>query len=133
MILFYMPLLIKSISPERTYINICLVIILVIHLNPCEHSLPCLVSNLDVFILKFVLQHYAKCWWCSNLWELLYLIYFNSWAWQEKIIYFYFQQFLHCETPGFMLVPQIVAMWFPMLKHLFNKLLNPLCIIITKP
>ena len=41
----------------------------------------------------------------------------------KKVACSHFQQFLHCGTLGFMFASQMVAMYFPMLKHLLMSIL----------
>ena len=55
------------------------------------------------------------------------MTHFDSCAWHENVTCSHFQQFLYWEMPGFIFAPQIIAMWFPMLKHL---LMSPFALLL---
>ena len=57
------------------------------YLKLYRQDLPCLVLSLGGFVLKFALQHQAKCQWYSALCRLLHLMYFDPWVWQVKVVY----------------------------------------------
>ena len=99
------------------------------HLKVWGHSSPFLVSSLGGLILALALQHQPNSLWCSDLWGPLHLIYFAPWMRHEKVEWPYFQQFLHWETPRFMLAFLIIVMLLPTLKHLLisSFVFWPLC------
>ena len=45
------------------------------------------------------------------------------WTLHEKVAWPHFQQFLYCGMSGFMFAPWMVAIYFPMLKHLLMSIL----------
>ena len=61
--------------------------------------------------------------WCSILWRPLHFWHLDPWVWHVNVVCPYLQQFLHWGTPGFILVPLIVVMWWLMLKHLLIRIL----------
>ena len=99
------------------------------HLKVCGQGSPFFVSNLGELVLELALQYYPNSLWCSDLWGPLHLTHLDPQIWHENVEWPYFQQFLHWGTPGFILAPLIVAMLFPMLKHLLMRsfALWPLC------
>ena len=66
-------------------------------------------------------------WWLSDLCSPLHLTYLDPWILYENVVCSYFQQFLHCETPEFILAPLIVTIYLPMLKH---RLINSLALLL---
>ena len=93
------------------------------HLNAWGQGLPFFVSSLGGLILLFCLQHHLNSLWFSDLWGPLHLTHLKPWILHEKVACSHFQQFLHWGTPGFMFAPWMVAMYFPMLKHLLMSIL----------
>ena len=93
------------------------------HLNAWGQGSPFFVSSLGGLILSFGLQHHPNSLWFSDLWGPLHLTHLKPCILYEKVACPHFQQFLHWGTPGFMFAPQMVAMYFPMLKHLLMSIL----------
>jgi len=93
------------------------------YLNEWRQGSPFFVSNLGGLILSFSLQHHPNSLWFSDLWGPLHLAHFKPWTLHEKVACFYFQQFLHWVTPGFMFTPLIVAMYLLTLKHRLMSIL----------
>ena len=88
------------------------------HLNICGQGSPFLVSSLEGFDLVLALQYQANSQWCLVIWGPLDFMHLDLWIWQTPAEWPYFQQFLHWETPEFMLVPLTVVITLSILKHL---------------
>ena len=88
------------------------------HLNIWGQDLPLLVSSLSGLILSLALQHQPNSLWCSDLWGPLHLTHLAPWILHDMMAWPHFQQFLQSRTPGFIFAPLMVAIKFPMLKHL---------------
>ena len=50
-------------------------------------------------------------------------MHFDPWILHEKVMWPHFQQFLHWETPGFMLALCMVVIYLPTLRHLLISIL----------
>jgi len=93
------------------------------HLNEWGHGSPFFVSNWGGLIFLLALQHHPNLWWFSDLWGPLHLTHLEPWILHEKVVCPHFQQFLHCRMSGFILAPQMVTIYLPMLKHLLISIL----------
>ena len=93
------------------------------HLNEWGNSFFFLVLSLGELFLKLALQYQAIFLLYWIWWRLLHFWYLIPYVWQIKVVCLYFQQFFYWEIPGLILVPKIIAMWYPILKHLLIRLL----------
>jgi len=96
------------------------------YLNMCRHSSSLFILRYRGFVFLFSIQHHPNSQWFSDLCGSLHLTYLEPWILHENVECPYFQQFLHCSTLGFILVPWIVAMYLPTLKH---WLMRPLVLL----
>ena len=93
------------------------------HLKVCGHGSPFFVFRHRGLIFVLALQHQPNLQWFSDLWGLLYLMHLESWILHKNIEWPYFQQFLRCSTPGFMLASLMVTIYFLTLKYWLIRLL----------
>ena len=89
----------------------------------CGHDLPFFVSRHGRFVFLLALQYQPNWQWFSNLCGLLHLMHLDPWILQENVECLYFQQFLYCRMPEFILASLMVVIYFPILKHWLIKVL----------
>ena len=100
---FGIPFPTEVVPPEWALIWICLIIISTIQILEWMRTQFALFGFKSwELVLELALQHYAKWWWCSDLWKPLHFMHLDSWILHRNVTCFHFQQFLHWETLGFM-------------------------------
>ena len=98
----------------------------------CEHGLSFFFSRHRRLIFVLALQYQLNLRWFSDLWGLLYLMHLEPWILHKNIEWPHFQQFLYYSTPGFMLAPLMVTIYFPTLKYWLIRLLALLPLWISQ-
>jgi len=93
-------------------------------------GLPFLVSNLRGLILLLALQYQTKWQWWAVKWGLLHFTHLAPWMRHIPAVCPYFQQFLHCRIPGFMLAQWTMVIKLSTLKCLLIIFLalDPFCV-----
>jgi len=132
-IFFVVPFIVEPVFPEQTKVRVCLMITIAVRAFwTCRYGLSFFVSEYGRFAFLLALQHHPNWQWFLDLWDPLHLTHFNPWILQDMVACPYFQQFLHCGTPEFMLAPLIVVVYFPTLKHRLIRLLTLLLLWMSQ-